>query len=148
MTALEVAGLTHRFGDRVALHDVSFAVLPGGFTVLLGPNGAGKTTLFALITRLYHAHEGRIAVFGRDFRADRDRPSDTQGGRNSAPRCPRAKAVDPPGRERARHILGRKHAQDDVARGIDSAALDGTPADAQAGQSMTTGTSAVVVSTV
>ena len=43
---------------------------PGAFTVLLGPNGAGKTTLFALITRLYHAHAGRIAVFGRDFRDD------------------------------------------------------------------------------
>jgi ABC-2 type transport system ATP-binding protein len=68
--ALEVEGLTHRFGNKTVLDGVSFAVRPGGFTVLLGPNGAGKTTLFALITRLYHAHQGRIAVFGRDFRAD------------------------------------------------------------------------------
>jgi ABC-2 type transport system ATP-binding protein len=45
-------------------------VAPGGFTVLLGPNGAGKTTLFALITRLYHASEGRIAVFGQEFKAN------------------------------------------------------------------------------
>ena len=69
-TALEVAGLTHRFGSKAVLDKVGFSVAPGAFTVLLGPNGAGKTTLFALITRLYHAHQGRIAVFGRDFRDD------------------------------------------------------------------------------
>ena len=68
--ALDVAGLSHRFGKRSVLDRISFAVAPGAFTVLLGPNGAGKTTLFALVTRLYHAAEGRIAVFGRDFRAD------------------------------------------------------------------------------
>jgi ABC-2 type transport system ATP-binding protein len=68
--ALEVAGLSHRFGKRTVLDDIGFSVPPGSFTVLLGPNGAGKTTLFALITRLYHATQGRIAVFGRDFRAD------------------------------------------------------------------------------
>ena len=68
MTALEVVGLSHRFGSRTVLEDVGFSVAPGGFTVLLGPNGAGKTTLFALVTRLYHAAKGRISVFGRDFR--------------------------------------------------------------------------------
>ena len=68
--ALDVAGLTHRFGARTALDGVSFGVPPGAFAVLLGPNGAGKTTLFALITRLYHAHQGRVAVFGQDFKAN------------------------------------------------------------------------------
>ncbi len=68
--ALEIDGLTHRFGPRTVLDDVGFSVRPGDFTVLLGQNGAGKTTLFALITRLYHAHQGRIAVFGQLFRAD------------------------------------------------------------------------------
>lgn len=68
--ALEVSGLSHRFGSRVVLDDVGFSVAPGSFTALLGPNGAGKTTLFALITRLYHARAGRIAVFGRSFRSD------------------------------------------------------------------------------
>ena len=66
--ALEVEGLTHRFGARRALDGVGFRIRPGDFTVLLGRNGAGKTTLFALITRLYHAHEGGIAVFGQPFR--------------------------------------------------------------------------------
>ncbi len=68
--ALEVEGLTHRFGTRKVLDSVGFCIRPGDFTVLLGQNGAGKTTLFALITRLYHAHQGRIVVFGQPFRAD------------------------------------------------------------------------------
>ena len=66
--ALEVQGLSHRFGTRTVLHDLNFALLPGAFTVLLGQNGAGKTTLFALITRLYHAYQGQISVFGQPFR--------------------------------------------------------------------------------
>ena len=66
--ALDVAGLSHSFGSRRVLEDVSFQVQPGGFTALLGPNGAGKTTLFALITRLHHAGAGRVAVFGHDMR--------------------------------------------------------------------------------
>ncbi len=65
--ALQVEGLSHRFGSRDVLQDVTFSLTPGDFTVLLGPNGAGKTTLFALVTRLYHASQGRISVFGRDF---------------------------------------------------------------------------------
>ena len=68
--ALDVSGLAHRFGQKTVLHGVGFAIAPGDFTVLLGPNGAGKTTLFALITRLYHAHQGRIAVFGQAFKAN------------------------------------------------------------------------------
>ena len=68
--ALEVTSLSHRFGKYAVLHDISFRLQPGAFTVLLGRNGAGKTTLFALITRLYHAREGAIAVFGRPFRTD------------------------------------------------------------------------------
>ena len=66
--ALEVSGLRHALGGRTVLHDVSLTIAPGDFTVLLGPNGAGKTTLFALVTRLYHAHAGRIAVFGQAFK--------------------------------------------------------------------------------
>ena len=66
--ALEIDGLTHRFGARKALDGVGLRIRPGEFTVLLGQNGAGKTTLFALITRLYHAHQGAIRVFGQPFR--------------------------------------------------------------------------------
>lgn len=67
-TALSVAGVSHAFGDRRALVDVSLAVPAGSFTVLLGLNGAGKSTLFALITRLYDNVSGEIRVFGHDVR--------------------------------------------------------------------------------
>ena len=64
--ALRVDGLSYAFGTRRVLQDVGFSVQPGDFTVLLGLNGAGKTTLFALITRLYSARSGSIAVFGHN----------------------------------------------------------------------------------
>jgi ABC-2 type transport system ATP-binding protein len=62
--ALDVAGVSHRFGARAALSEVSLRVERGRFTALLGPNGAGKTTLFSVITRLYNNQEGRVAIFG------------------------------------------------------------------------------------
>jgi len=62
--ALAVRGLSHSYGARKALDDVSFIVPPGSFTVLLGLNGAGKSTLFSLVTRLYAAREGEIDIFG------------------------------------------------------------------------------------
>ena len=65
--ALAVAEVSHAFGPRAALDQVSFALRPGDFTVLLGLNGAGKTTLFSLITGLYHCGQGRISVFGHDI---------------------------------------------------------------------------------
>ena len=68
--ALSVRGVSHQFGPRKALNDVSFTVDAGDFTVLLGLNGAGKTTLFALITGLYHSGVGSIAVYGHDLRRD------------------------------------------------------------------------------
>ncbi len=64
--ALEVAGVSHFYGKRKALDNVSFVVEPGSFTVLLGLNGAGKSTLFSLITRLYATRSGTIRIFGYD----------------------------------------------------------------------------------
>jgi ABC-2 type transport system ATP-binding protein len=64
--ALEVDHVSHRYGTRVALKDVSLAVRQSSFTVLLGLNGAGKSTLFSLITRLYAIRTGRIRIFGHD----------------------------------------------------------------------------------
>ena len=64
--ALAVEGVSHSYGRRRALDDVSFAVAPGTFTVLLGLNGAGKSTLFSLVTRLFPVRRGRIRIFGHD----------------------------------------------------------------------------------
>jgi ABC-2 type transport system ATP-binding protein len=66
--ALEVIGLGHSFGKRPILRDVTFAIPASGFTMLLGLNGAGKTTLISLLSRLYHARQGEILVFGRSLR--------------------------------------------------------------------------------
>ena len=64
--ALDVTGVSHSYGKRKALSDVSFAVTQASFCVLLGLNGAGKSTLFCLVTRLYAAQKGRIRIFGFD----------------------------------------------------------------------------------
>ena len=65
--ALQVDHVSHAYGARRALSDVSFQVAPGSFTVLLGLNGAGKSTLFSLITRLYATRGGKISIFGFDI---------------------------------------------------------------------------------
>lgn len=64
--ALEIDRVSHRYGTRVALKDVSLAVRQSSFTVLLGLNGAGKSTLFSLITRLFAIRSGQIRIFGHD----------------------------------------------------------------------------------
>ena len=64
--ALLVEDVSHSYGARPALCDVSFGVAPGRFTALLGLNGAGKTTLLSLVTRLFDMTRGRIAVEGHD----------------------------------------------------------------------------------
>lgn len=66
--ALDIQGVSHRFGAVEALRDVGFRVGTGSFCALLGVNGAGKTTLFSLITRLYDSTSGRISVAGFDAR--------------------------------------------------------------------------------
>jgi ABC-2 type transport system ATP-binding protein len=64
--ALEIDRVSHRYGTRIALNDVSFTVQHSSFTVLLGLNGAGKSTLFSLITRLYAIRSGQVRIFGHD----------------------------------------------------------------------------------
>jgi ABC-2 type transport system ATP-binding protein len=64
--ALEVSAVTHAYGRKEALSNVSFTIARGRFTVLLGLNGAGKTTLFSLICHLYDVRHGRIRIFGHD----------------------------------------------------------------------------------
>jgi ABC-2 type transport system ATP-binding protein len=68
--ALTIDGVSHSYGARRALDDVSFRVAPSSFTALLGLNGAGKSTLFSLITRLYGVQTGQIGIFGYDIGRD------------------------------------------------------------------------------
>ena len=64
--ALEVRGLTRRFGGITAVDDVTFALAPHQILGLIGPNGAGKTTIFDLISGLLPANAGRILFRGVD----------------------------------------------------------------------------------
>lgn len=66
--SLRVHQVSHSFGKRRALDEVSLEVPRGSFTALLGVNGAGKSTLFNLITRLYDNVTGSIEVCGHDVR--------------------------------------------------------------------------------
>jgi ABC-2 type transport system ATP-binding protein len=68
--ALEIKRLSHSYGDRKALDDVTIAVPLSTFAVLLGLNGAGKSTLFSLVTRLFNAQSGGIRIFGHDLRRE------------------------------------------------------------------------------
>ncbi|MGA2043124.1 MAG: ABC transporter ATP-binding protein [Roseiarcus sp.] len=65
--ALEIIGVSKRFGGLIAVDDVSFSVERGGICSLIGPNGAGKTTLFNLISAVFRPSGGRILFEGRDL---------------------------------------------------------------------------------
>jgi ABC-2 type transport system ATP-binding protein len=69
--ALVVRGLTHRFGDHVAVDDVGLCVHAGEVFGLLGPNGAGKTTTIRVVTTLLPPQSGEVHVFGLDVRRER-----------------------------------------------------------------------------
>ncbi len=64
---LQVEGLTRRFGQRVALDGLSFAVQPGEIFGLLGPNGAGKSTTFQLLAGLLMPDAGKVTFEGREL---------------------------------------------------------------------------------
>jgi ABC-2 type transport system ATP-binding protein len=63
---LVVEALTHRYGERAALNNVSFQVAKGEIFGLLGPNGGGKTTLFRVLSTLVAPSEGSVCMFGVD----------------------------------------------------------------------------------
>ena len=67
MGTLSVAGVSYRYGAKLALDEVSFEIDSGRFCALLGPNGAGKSTLFSLLTRLLVTPEGTIRLAGHDL---------------------------------------------------------------------------------
>ncbi|QCC46492.1 energy-coupling factor ABC transporter ATP-binding protein [Halobellus limi] len=67
---IRTEGLTHRYGDVVAVDDVSLAIDDGECVVLAGANGSGKTTLVRHFNGLLEPDEGRVEVNGRDVAGD------------------------------------------------------------------------------
>jgi ABC-2 type transport system ATP-binding protein len=87
MEGLAVAGLTKRYGDRVAVDDLTFEVPAGSLFGLLGPNGAGKSTTIRSLLGLVRPDAGAIRWRGSEpTRADRRRWGYMPEGRGLYPR--------------------------------------------------------------
>lgn len=67
--AVEVIGVSKRFGSFQALRDVDLAVRDGGLTALLGPSGSGKSTLLRIIAGLERPDSGSVHIAGLDITA-------------------------------------------------------------------------------
>ena len=67
MSLLKVENVSKRFGELVAVDNVSMTVEPGEFRAVIGPNGAGKTTFFNLISGFLTQSSGRILFDGEDI---------------------------------------------------------------------------------
>jgi len=68
--AIELAALTRRYGERVALRDITLSVPEGATLVVFGPNGAGKSTLLRILATLLRPHAGTARVLGRALPAE------------------------------------------------------------------------------
>ena len=77
--AIEVAGLSKRFGRNLAVDDLTFTVRPGVVTGFLGPNGAGKTTTMRMILGLDRPTAGTVRIGGQGL-GELAEPMRTVGG--------------------------------------------------------------------
>src|SRR5689334_17794798 len=76
--AIDVNNVTKRFGDFVALDDVSVSVREGSLTAILGPSGSGKSTLLRVIAGLEEPDAGSVFIEGVD--RTQARPQDRDVG--------------------------------------------------------------------
>jgi len=108
MPAIEVRGLTKRFGDITAVDDLSFTVGAGTVTGFLGPNGAGKTTTLRMLLGLIQSDAGTAVINGRPYREVRDQVGASLEATGFHP-----------GRTARAHLRTRA-----MARGLDGAGID------------------------
>jgi ABC-2 type transport system ATP-binding protein len=69
-TAIDVSGVSHRYGSRTAVDGLSLSVASGEIFVFLGPNGSGKTTLFRVLSTLIPLQTGEITLLGYNLRTN------------------------------------------------------------------------------
>jgi ABC-2 type transport system ATP-binding protein len=68
--AVEIAHLAYRYGEREAIHDLSFSIAEREIFAILGPNGSGKTTLFRVLSTLIPIRQGEVRILGHNLRTD------------------------------------------------------------------------------
>ena len=64
---IEISEISHNFGQKRVLDQITLSIKKGTFCALLGPNGAGKSTLFSALTRLLIPTQGAIKIHGNDI---------------------------------------------------------------------------------
>ena len=64
---IEISEISHNFGQKRVLDQITLSIKKGTFCALLGPNGAGKSTLFSALTRLLIPAQGTIKIHGNDI---------------------------------------------------------------------------------
>jgi spermidine/putrescine ABC transporter ATP-binding subunit len=67
--AIELRGLTKRYGEEAVVNDIAASIAPGEFFSLLGPSGSGKTTTLMMVAGFVHPDAGAILVDGQDIAA-------------------------------------------------------------------------------
>lgn len=65
--AIEICGMTKKFGKTVAVRDLDLVVNPGEIVGLVGPNGAGKTTTLRVLAGIIKATKGTVSIDGHDI---------------------------------------------------------------------------------
>ncbi len=90
---IEAVGLTKRYGDKTAVHNLSFQVRPGAVTGFLGPNGSGKSTTMRMILGLDNPTAGHVTIGGHPYRK---LPNAARQGRRAPRRQGGASAAAPP----------------------------------------------------
>ncbi|HSB45253.1 MAG TPA: ABC transporter ATP-binding protein [Nitrospira sp.] len=111
---LQVTSLTKRFGEFVAVNDVSFAIKPGEILGLLGPNGAGKTTTIHMLLGLITPTAGSISMFGLDLATQREQILQAVNFSSTYISLPLALTV-----EENLWVVARLYGMSDIARRID-----------------------------
>jgi ABC-2 type transport system ATP-binding protein len=91
---IQLRHLTKKFGDLVAVDDLSLDVGPGRFFAILGPNAAGKTTLLRLLAGLLMPTSGTARVAGFDIQTD---PLEARPAWLTCPTSPSSTRNSPPG---------------------------------------------------
>src|SRR5688572_3967401 len=68
--AISIDHVTHAYGQRRAVDNLSLEIAEGEVFAFLGPNGSGKTTLFRVLSTLIPLQEGTVAILGHDIRRE------------------------------------------------------------------------------